>query len=204
MNNQDIIILTADKNAQALIQVLVSRIQQIEKLNPFTFEVIVHPKHDPGIVINCTDYLRIFLKTHTYCIVLFDYEGCGRENLEKTDLENNIEKQLSDNGWKNRNSCIVIVPELERWMWVNETRIQELIDWEDTINIYDWLKNRNYTINGMKPEQPKQAFEILLRKQGIARSSSLYSRLASCASYKNCIDISFLKLKKTLCTWFCK
>lgn len=122
MINKDLIILTADKNAQALIQKLVGRIRQVEDLSHFTYEVVVHPKRDPGIVTNCHDYLRIFLKSHTFCIVLFDHEGCGKEKIEKPDLEKKIEKQLSANGWKDRNHCIVIVPELESWIWVNEIR----------------------------------------------------------------------------------
>jgi hypothetical protein len=204
MINKDLIILTADKNAQALMQVLTGRIQQVEDLSPFTYEVVVHPKRDPGVVTNCYDYLRIFLKSHNYCIVLFDHEGCGKEKIKKQDLEKKIEQQLSANGWKNRNCCIVLVPELETWIWVNEIRIQELIDWQDSINIYKWLKKHEYIVSGFKPKRPKEAFEVLLRKQGIARSSSLYSELASLASYKKCIDSAFLRLKNILYKWFKK
>lgn len=202
MIKKNLIILTADKNTQILLQTLIKRMQKVENLQPFNFEVIVHPKRDPGVATNCHEFLRLFLSSHDYCIVLLDHEGSGKERILKMDLEREIEKTLSINGWKERNCCIVIKPELEIWLWVNAVQIHRLIDWEEEVNIYEWLKLNGIEFIDNKPTHPKEVFEILLRKQGIARSSSLYSKLAETASYRNCKDISFQKLRITLNQWF--
>lgn len=201
---KDVLILTADKNAEFALKGLLPRITQIEGIRKFGFDIITHPHKDPGVANQSVEYVRPYINDYRYLIVMFDHEGCGKEDQTRSDLESKIESLLSINGWQDRNCCILLCPELESWLWVDATTVHDIIGWEDVTNIYVWIRNSGFlTMQGsLKPARPKEAFEAALRKCRVARSSSLYQKLTKQADYHNCIDPSFVKLLGTIKRWF--
>ncbi|HNY51343.1 MAG: hypothetical protein BWY69_01518 [Planctomycetes bacterium ADurb.Bin401] len=199
---KDLLILTADKDAEFFIKSLLEKIPNIESTHLIDYDIISHPQRDPGVVTHAVEFVRPYINDYNFLMIIFDYEGSGKESLSKDVLESEMEDDLNKNGWQDRNVCIALYPELESWLWVNQTHLHNILDWEDTQNIYDWLCANGQTFNANKPDRPKEAFEAALRKQKRPRSSSIYSDLAQRASYRHCIDPSFNKFLTTIKMWF--
>jgi len=201
---KDILVLTADQNAELLIKTLLEKIPTIENIPAIDYEIIRHPGHDSGVVKNAVEFVRPFINDCRFLMVLFDYEGSGKESLNQNSLESEIEDALNKNGWQNRNICITLYPELESWLWVNRQHLHDILNWHHEQDIYEWLKSRGYIFQNNKPVRPKEAFEAALRKVNIPRSSAIYSSLAQKASYLQCTDQSFNKFLNTMKKWFAR
>jgi hypothetical protein len=77
---KDLVVLVADKNIEFAVEGLLSRIESLEISPTITYEIIVHPKRDPGCYRNSYDLMRIKSGQFNNAIVLFDKDGCGHEN----------------------------------------------------------------------------------------------------------------------------
>lgn len=198
---KDILVLTADKNAELMLKALMSRLPKSEKIREFDFDVHTHTKRDPGVANQSVEYVRPYIQDYRFLLVLFDHEGSGKEKQAKLELESQIEKELDNNGWQDRNACILFEPELESWLWVNKAHLHQVMDWENKEDIYQWIKRNGFSFVNSKPDRPKEAFESALKFQKIPRSSSLYVALAKQADYQDCIDPSFQKFIHTIRNW---
>ncbi len=202
---KDLIILVADQNMRDCIDGLMPRFHHVLNTSRINYDIFVHTNRDPGCRTQSSDFLKTFQKKYKFSLVIFDKEGCGKESLTRTELEEDVEKTLSFNGWANRSKAIVIDPELENWIWIKSPRLAEIINWENTESLYQWLEEQGYlAINNTKPNSPKEAFEKALYISKKRRSSSIYKQIATQVSFKTCIDLSFLKLKDTINNWFSK
>jgi hypothetical protein len=198
---KDILVLTADKNAELMLKAFMDRLTESEKIRKFDFDIITHPKRDPGVANQSVDFVRPYIKDYRFLLVLFDHEGSGKERESKSELELQIEKALHNNGWQDRNVCILFEPELESWLWVNKAHLHRIMDWEHKNDIYQWIEAKGFLLKNSKPVRPKEAFESALKFQKIPRSASLYSALAQQADYRDCIDPSFQKFIHTIRNW---
>lgn len=202
---KDLVILVADLTMQAALEALMPRIISAESLKDFSFDCFRHIARDSGIVNQSHDFLRGFVNNYSYAIVICDYEGCGKEKKEADEIEKEVEKRLSDNGWADRSACMVLRPELEIWLWVASAHLEDVLDWKDSVGVYHWLEQNGYLVPGeRKPARPKEAFEKMLRMKKIPRSAALYSKLARKAGYKNCTDVSLGKMLEKIREWFPK
>lgn len=200
---KDLIVLVADKNMEFLLGGLLPRVPAIEQIKQFNFEIFVHPYRDPGIYNDAEDFLASFHTSHRFTLVLLDHQGSGHENLKREEIEEHISKKLDNKGWHKRNGVLCISPELENWIWVNELHMKNAISWGKGSSIRDWLQSQHLLLSGQsKPENPKLAFEAVLRHSGTPRSSSIYKEISSSASYRNCKDPAFLKMIQHLKNWF--
>jgi hypothetical protein len=200
---KDLLVLTADKDAYEFLAALFLRIPKIEKIPPFSFDLIRHPRRDPGTAIECHEYIRPFIHGYDHAMVVFDHEGSGKETIPNSELTKEIENKLANNGWRDRCKCIVFEPELESWLWVNRSQLHALLEWSEEVDIYDWLTAKKFILNPRKkPVRPKEAFECLLKFKNIPKSSSLYHKISSIASYKKCTDANFEEMLNTLRQWF--
>ena len=200
---KDVIFLVADNNIKYLMEALLKRIPQIERINNFTYDVVVDTNRDPGVYNNSSKILRLYLNLYKYAITICDYEGCGVEcDLRRIDIEQKIEADLDRNGWTDRCASIVVDPEIENWIWVHYSHMQHAINWNRPETIHQWASNNGWLKNNNnKPSRPKEAFEAALKLVRTPRSSALYKQIASSASYKKCTDPAFNKLLLTLKQW---
>ncbi|HCL57135.1 MAG TPA: hypothetical protein DHW82_09045 [Spirochaetia bacterium] len=189
---------------KALLDELLKKIPNIEQIISFSFDVFVHPQKDNGVLNNGVEFVRPYINDYKYLLICFDFEGCGKENQGIEVLESRLVEQLNSNGWKDRNQSIIFNPELEIWLWVDDSKIHELLDWEDKKSIYNWIEDKGFKFKEgvKKPIRPKEAFEAALRYQKIPKSSSLYAQLAQTASYKKCHDPAFNKFIGLIQKWF--
>lgn len=199
----DLVVLTADKNMKFAIQGLLNRPKAIG-MRTVKSAFYIHPESDPGCLRRADAFLRPFINRFAHAIVMFDREGCGREQSTREDLEAKVEWDLSQSGWGDRALAIVIDPELENWVFSDSPEVDTAIGWAGKAPpLRFWLEEHQFLMPGqIKPSRPKEAMEAALRHARMPRSSSIYAQLAERVGLGRCTDSAFLKLKKSLQLWF--
>ena len=202
----NLVVLTADKNAQFAIKGILSRDRSLGicRLGPNSVEYITHPEKDPGVFRTAKLLLSPFLRTHLHALAIMDREGSGCGTSTAEQMEQQIETDLLAAGWANRAAALVIDPELDIWVWADSPHVEAEIGWVDqSTNLRTWLVQKGFNLSAEgKPIRPKEALEAALRHVHMPRSSALYRSLAEKVSLVRCIDRAFMKLKTTLQSWF--
>lgn len=202
---KDLIILAADKSMEHALKGVLGRPEALG-IRRVTFDILVHPERDPGCAHRGVEFLNSsgFSKRYRCGLLVFDYEGCGKEKFSPPELQENLNEDFANSYWRDRARAIVIVPELEAWVWRDSHHLEEVVGWKTQqrglyrwLRENDWIKQRN-----IKPDRPKEAFEAALRTTMKRRSSSLFLQIAQRVSLAKCEDKSFQDLTKVLKAWF--
>lgn len=191
---KDLVILTADKNAEYLLRGLIPRLQYSHNIEPLEYDIFSHPRRDPGCYNDGVEFLRAFKGRYKRCLLIFDYEGSGIKSGHH-DAEQELESALTGSGW-NQAQCIIISPELDKWIFANSNHLPGILgmDGKTYSELITFLVANSFTFQNGKPTRPKEALELILKEQRIPRSSSLYKEVASKVTYSNCIDTQFQNL----------
>ena len=199
----DLVVLTADKNMKFAMEGLLSRPQAFA-VRALAAVFYIHPESDPGCLLHADAFLRPFVRRFAHAIVMFDREGCGKDEKKSQELEKLVASALSRSGWADRAAVIVIDPELENWVFSDSPEVDAAMGWKgNNPPLRRWLEEQNYLAAGeIKPARPKEAMEAALRHVRMPRSSSIYGDLARQVGFGRCTDSAFQKLKATLRTWF--
>ena len=200
---KDLVILAADKDLQHALKGLLERPEALS-MRPIEADVLVHHEHDPACALRGVDFLANLSGQYRYGLLIFDHEGSGREATAPSELQEAINQQFSESSWGDRARSIVLVPELEAWIWSDSPHVDEVAGWVNhDPGLRPWLIEEGWLQAGeIKPARPKEAFEAALRKVGTPRSASLYGKLARRISLEHCTDPTFLKLRGILGNWF--
>jgi hypothetical protein len=196
-----LVVLVADKNMEATVRGLLER-HEILGIRPLRADVFVHPYRDPGVLNDAHNFLRPLHKQYERALVLFDHEGCGRETQTPSQLQAGVRQRLESSGWSGRCEVILLVPELEVWVWSDSPYVPQALGLGSE-ELAQVLNQYGKTATG-KPERPKEAMETALRRSRIPRSSALYSELARNVNLQRCADPAFQQLRDTLRQWFGK
>ena len=115
---KDLFVLTADSDAQALIKALLERYRDLQ-IHPITFDVQRFVGRDPGMVKEGPEIARALVKKADYSrlILVWDHHGSGWEKLGVAEAVARIRQRLDGVTWIGRSAAIVVVPELEEWLW---------------------------------------------------------------------------------------
>lgn len=202
-DKKEIIFLVADKSMKSVVEGILSRPEALGIRN-FKMDIRSHPHHDPGCYLESHEYLRPFINQYEYSLVMFDHEGCGKEESTRESLEREVEERLSNNGWSRKSSVIVIDPELEIWVWSDSPDVEDVLGWKgSSIKLRDWLSDKNFLSPGeSKPIQPKEAMKKALREVRKRYSPAILKQLSQKVSFSRCEDSAFTKFKTTLNEWF--
>jgi hypothetical protein len=187
---------------EAAVRGFLGRHQSIG-IRPISFEIFVHPGRDPACLLRAHDFLRAQSTRVERALVVLDWKGCGsKENAPSLECE--IENRLRSSGWSDRARAVVIVPELEIWVWSDSPHVDKVLGWADKQpRLRDWLVIEGYSMQGAsKPADPKAAMEAALHVARIPRSSAIYRRLAETVSIERCQDRAFLRLRQIVFDWF--
>jgi hypothetical protein len=200
---RDVVFLVADRNIEAAVDALLSRPVSLA-IRPVEAVIRTHPDKDPGCYLGAHDFLRAFPDLYAHAIVIFDREGCGKEDESRETLEADVEDRLARNGWAGRARTVVIDPELESWVWSDSPEVDNVLGWSGrSPRLRRWLTEGGFLREDeVKPARPKEAMEAALRLVRKPRSSVMYRELAERVSLRRCTDSAFQKLITTLQTWF--
>jgi len=203
-NARDLVVLVADKNMEACVQGLLSKPKSLQ-ISEIDSAIYVHPGRDAGCHLRAHDFLAGFARQFRKSIIIHDRDGCGRENVERTELESNVESRMEQAGWKDDRCCAVVIdPELEAWVWSDSPHVADVLGWDEGLDdLRKWVISQEVVFNDRgKPSDPKLAVEKVLRRMRTPRSSSIYRELAERVSTRRCRDLAFEKFTSTLRRWF--
>lgn len=195
--------LAADKDTAQAIEGLLTKRTQALQIREVSYDLLVHPQHDPGCLLQSGGILSSFATSHKHALVVFDREGCGRETSDRTELEEIVESDLKTL-WGNRIAAIVNDPEIENWVWSPSPHVPSLLGWKEEVSIPAWLGEQGFIDNAkqIKPLRPKEAMDAVLRKTRKPHSSAIFRELAEKVSLTSCSDPAFQKLANILKNWF--
>jgi hypothetical protein len=201
---RDLVCLVADKNIEQTLRALLATRPQSLNIRAVSFEIYVHPESDPACSRRAHDFLRPFVNSYSNALVVFDREGSGQEQLSREDLEEKLEKLLTDSGWAERAAVVAIDPEIEAWVWSRSPHVAAALGWHGkSPDLVSWLIEKDLLAAGqVKPGRPKESMERALREVRKPRSSSIYYQLAQNVGLTGCKDPSFIKLRSCLARWF--
>ena len=199
---KDLFVLTADQDMLTTVDRLLKRPMSLG-IRQVRYAADKHRRHDPGCRIDASRRLRPYLKDYRYAIVVFDRDGCGRDDASRVEIQLEVERDLWRNGWENRSKVIVIEPELENWVWSGSNQVPKILGWNNYQELKGWLQERgHWPDETVKPPDPKEAMYAALAKGGRQVSAALFGHMADTVSVRGCRCPAFGELKDTLQTWF--
>ena len=198
---KDLVVLTADADMLATIDTLLRRSESLG-IRDVSFDVERHLLRDAGCRAHASSWLRAHIRNYQYAIVMFDHHGCGSQK-PRASIQEDVEQDLSRNGWPDRSKAIVVEPELEAWVWNSSQGTAEALGWANYAGLRSWLnKRRLWPAADIKPPDPKEALKRVMEDRKLPRSSTLFEDMASHVQMDGCQDAAFLELKTTLQNWF--
>ena len=199
----DLVILVSDKNMESVVKGVLGRAGELG-IRPITYDLFVHPRRDPGCLNEAHDFLRPFHRDHSFALVMFDHEGCGRDQDPVADVAASVKANLNRNGWPDRAEAVVLSPELEVWVWVQSPEVDACLGWAGREPpLRTWLAaNSHWPHYSQKPPRPKEALEASLREIRRPRSSAIYLELAQRVDLRGHDEPAYLRFTQTLQNWF--
>jgi hypothetical protein len=115
---KDLFVWTADSDAQALIRAVLQRHRDLQ-IHPISFDVDRLFSRDSGMVKEGPEIARAKVKKTEYSrlILIWDHDGSGWERVVPEQAVTRIQQRLDGVTWTDRSAAVVIVPELEEWLW---------------------------------------------------------------------------------------
>jgi hypothetical protein len=198
---KDLVILVADKNIEETIKELLQRPESFG-IRSVHYAIYRHPHRDPGCLRESHDFLKIFIGQFSHALVIFDREGCGKEDLSRIELEHEVGQRLSESGWDEQAAAVILDPELESWVWARSPHVVTALGWSgDSSDLRSWLSDHGFS-GSPKPQRPKEAMEAVLRYAKKPRSSAIYAELARKVGLRHCVDPVFIRFRELLTAWF--
>ena len=196
--------LVADADMAETLRAVLDRPKSLG-IRPIQHEVDRHLDRDPGCCTTASRRLRPYLSRYHKAMVIFDKDGCGREDDSRERIQMGVEQDLASNGWAgDRAKAVVIEPELEAWVWTGSRHVVDVLGWPHGYDhLKSWLGDRGLWLEGnAKPTNPKAAMKAVLRQTNKPHSAALFGELAKRTTWRGCQCPAFAELKSTLKRWF--
>jgi hypothetical protein len=205
---KDLFVLTADSDAQALIRSVLRRHKDL-RIHPISFEVQRFPGRDAGMVKEGPEIARALVKKTEYSrlLLIWDHHGSGWNILKADDAVARIQQRLDGATWAARSAAVVIVPELEEWLWHSPESVARCIG--SSAAEFDRLTGRavtdlNLPLDRCCREKPKEFFEqVFYYKQKRKPLPEHFDMLGSSANLTDwSVSQTFGRLVEILRAWF--
>ena len=158
---RDLVLLVADKNAQFALKGALSRPDALG-IRPIKFEIRVHPGRDGGARKSGPEVLAVEKRQFQHALLVLDFEGCGTDLPNATELEKHLDERLFVH-WRKAAKSIVIEPELDVWVWGADNAVETAIEWPPGQGVREWLGEKGFVFGvDQKPTRPKEALEAAL------------------------------------------
>ena len=203
MNKRELVILVADKD---MAQALKGIFERPAALGIQAIEPVIHieTQHDAACAQRGVAFLSMFSENYHHGLLMFDHVGSGREHISAQELQENLNGEFRRTGWEERAKAVVLVPELEAWVWGLSPHVAEVAGWKnENTRLRRWLREEGWLESReVKPRNPSKAFRAALRAANTKRSSSLYLKIARKVSLAKCKDEAFQEFRQILRAWF--
>jgi len=204
---KDLLCYTADADALGFMKSILNRHPALG-IREISFELERHPLRDSGMVQSAAELTRMQKSKYHKALLLLDHHGSGRDKKQSAQaLEHELQIKLNAYTWLDNSCVVVIVPELEEWLWHSVSTLathykltaSQIVEWAE-----DWAKTKEMTFMQAQSSQPKEMFEFMVRyhlqKTISPRDFELMAQRVSISALQK--SASFLKINQTLKNWF--
>ena len=204
---KDLLVFTADADAEAVMRSVLKRAQSLN-IRTITFDIKRNPLRDSGMVQNGPELARLERGKFQKILLIWDFHGSGHERRHTpADSQRQIQERLDGVTWQDNGCAIVIVPELEEWLWHNLVSVLQHLRL-DVEKFEDWRTSfalrYKETPENIHRKAPKELFEFIvrekLRRTISPRDFEKIAERASLADWQN--SESFAKVAAILREWF--
>ena len=205
---KDLFVLAADADAQALLQSLLSRHRALG-IRPISYHVHRFPGRDSGMVQTGPEIARVLVDKSQYSrlLLIWDYHGSGWESKGVAHFAARIQERLNGVTWHQRASAVVLVPELEEWLWHCNRSIAMHLAMSETelgTSAGHAATRLGKPVEHSMQELPKELFEIVLhsrlRRQPLPEDFSILGASAKIGDLHR--SKSFDSFNRILQSWF--
>jgi len=197
---RDLALLVADKNAEYAMRGALGRPSALG-IRQVDYQVLVEQGRDGGVRSRGCQLLNALRAGYSHALMILDHEGSGT-SVASLELEASLDEDLG-RVWGDRGKAIVIEPEVDVWMWGDETHLRSVVGWRFREGIRDWLARESFAFGQRgKPVRPKEALEAVFFRANVPRSSACYQQIASRISLQRCQDPAFVRMRASLTQWF--
>ncbi|MBF0184888.1 MAG: hypothetical protein HQM06_10930 [Magnetococcales bacterium] len=164
---RELLVLTADTDAQAVMQVVLQERYQAIGLNKAVdAEVDRYHGRDAGLVKEGTGLLRLRKKAFQRVILLWDHHGSGK--TDPGQVQQQLSQQLSNDSWSGNHLAQAIVPELEEWLWHSPEAIRKYLAIKDA-TLQQWqncfANQQKRTVDECQQQLPKELFFYCMQQK---------------------------------------
>jgi hypothetical protein len=207
MSEQDLFILAADADAKALLdEILRNRLQSLA-MREISFHIERSTGRDSGIAKYGPEQVRGQKTKFKKVVLIWDYHGSGWETRKKKvpppECQERINTRLAGVSWKDNSAAIILVPELEEWLWHDPEAIRLCLglsapNMDQTIRKYA-------DENKQRPEDcilnsPKELLRKLFHRKPLPED---FKNIAACANLDSWRQsASFSALVTAMTAWF--
>lgn len=204
---KDLLLYVADADALAFMRSILERHRALG-IRPISFDIQRHPLRDSGMVQSGAELVRMKKGEYHKALLIWDYHGSGRNHKQAPEsLQAEVQNKLNGSSWKNSSAVIIIVPELERWLWFCENAVADHYAITRT-TLQSWVNDRagqmDIAADDLKKHKPKELFEYIVRDR-LKRTISPrdFAEIGELASVKGLLKCdSFYSVAKVLRAWF--
>lgn len=203
---KDLFVLTADLDARVTMQAVLRRHHSLS-IRPISFDVDRHPMRDAGVVGNGPELVRKFKGRYRKVLLLWDHHGSGWHKLSPEECVSKIQNRLDGVSWQGHSGAVVMVPELEEWLWHNEPSVCRRLGISSG-DLQAWIEEfavrQKLGVTEVKQSYPKELFEyVCLDKIGRTISPKDFEEIARHASLVDWQKSkSFKSVVSLLRAWF--
>ncbi len=204
---KDLLVYVADADALAFMRSTLNKHQALG-IRPIRFDIERHPQRDAGILQSGAELTRMKKGYYHKALLMWDHHGSGRDHRQSPDaVGTGMQQKLDSYTWTNNSAVVVLVPELEQWLWYCQSAfaahcgitVAELEQWAA-----DHARKLDTSVDALKQKQPKELFEYVMREklkqtisprdfEEIAKRAGIHGLLA-CDSFHSIVN--------TLRLWF--
>jgi hypothetical protein len=204
---KDLLVYTADADAQAFMRSLLGRCRAIG-IRELSFHIERHPQRDAGMVQSGAELVRMNKGRYRRVLLMWDHHGSGREHRHTpTEIETEICDKLDRFTWSGNHAVVVLIPELEQWLWYCESAVAAHCA-ISTEQLGQWVEERAARLgvetNTLKQTLPKELFEYIMRER-LRRTISPrdFEEIGKRASIRTLMQCSsFQGIIAKLAAWF--
>lgn len=199
--------MTADADTLAFLKSLLGRYEALG-IHNITFEQVRHTMRDSGVVKDGPETARFYKGKCHRALLLWDHHGSGLEKRYSPEKSATmVQERLDAVNWRDKSAAVVIVPELEEWLWRSPSSIVTYFNVQQSI-LDTWVAE--YTTRKRMPREqtmqtlPKELFEHIcinkLRQSISPRDFEELGKLASVMALQQ--SDSFSRILSLLREWF--
>jgi len=204
---KDLLVYVADADALAFMRSILRRPQALG-IRAITFDIERHPLRDSGMVQSGAELVRMKKGMYGKALLVWDHHGSGRDHKHApADVCQEIQTKLDTFTWSGNSAVMILVPELEQWLWFCESAVVSHCGITQA-QLDQWVQDRagklGKAVVSLKQQQPKELFEYIMRERLMQTISPRdFDEIGQRASVNALLGCeTFSVIARTLRAWF--